>query len=579
MLAYTRAALKNANFPPNLPWLWEFSLWSISSAAFGSQLAVLYAYSASPLPDLPWGITLNALISTLSAFSTSTLIAVASSIVGQQKWLHLSRAEISLSELALYDEASRGPLGSLVLLAKAREWGITPITTMVMILSLAITPFVQQSASIRLVPYQQILTSTSARRVYDNDAPGYSSLSNTLIARFYQGIYFLGTLKDGLSSKSLQPSLECPTGNCTYEPFQSLAICSECTDISSYVTLNLAANRTHQDTLWKLPNGFSLSVDESFINPISDPSPAGPRLQLVTTAKYGPIELAAGYSIINFTAFYPSDDVARPPTARECILYWCLNQYKSDFVLGILQENVLATSRLGRRVHVPNSHEYPNDYYEFSPIDHDSSIPSSPNDSFLVGSEAAAFVTNFTSRILTGTVYEGYRTLSVSTSEAVAHLYTTTALDARNMDSIFMAIATSMTSGLRTYISEGEGAPEAKLNTINGTQSVLVPSVQVSWAWIALPATLHLLMLYVLCSSLVYSTRHRMPLWKSSALATVFFGARIRDTLEEDIPDDLSKISSTAKEIHVSDYLTQFKRRHNVTETSDAVESMIERGR
>ncbi|KAI1748211.1 hypothetical protein F4782DRAFT_518099, partial [Xylaria castorea] len=575
MSAKTRNVVKNAKPPTNLPWLWEFSLWTISSAAFGAQLAVLYAYAASPLPGLPYGITLNALISTLSAFSTSTLIAVASSIVGQQKWVHLSRAKVSLSDLALYDEASRGPLGSLILLAKAREWGITSIATIVIVLSLAITPFVQQSTSIRFVSYQEILTSTSARLVYDNDAPGYSSLSNTLIAQFYQGLFFLG------SPQSLQRSLDldCLRGNCTYKAFQSLAVCSECADISSHITLNLTENLTHQNNLWSLPNGFSVSIWESLDDAIPDQSPDDLRLQLITTSAYSPIELTAGFPIINFTAFHLIGNVA----AHECVLYWCLNQYRSAVVLGILQEVVLTTSKLGRWVHVPDSNEYSNYYYEFSPIGHDPHSREPPptrstNDSFLVGSGAAAFITNFTSRILTGSVYEGYRTVPISMNDAVAHLYAVTADNYHNIESVFMAIATSMTSGLRSYTQGEAGPDQARMGTIDGTQSFLVPLVQVSWAWIALPATLHFLALYVLCSSLVYSTRHKMPLWKSSALATVFFGARIRDSLEEDIPDDLSKISSVAKEICVSDHLTQFKRKRGITETSDAVENMIERG-
>ncbi|KAI0185656.1 hypothetical protein EV127DRAFT_195402 [Xylaria flabelliformis] len=581
MTASTRHVVKINIHPPNIPWLWEFSLWATSSAALGAQLAVLYAYAASPPPGLPYGITLNALISTLSAFSTSTLIAVASSIVGQQKWVHLSRAQASLSDLALYDEASRGPLGSLILLVKAREWGITSIATVVIVLSLAITPFVQQSTSMRFVPYQETYTSYSARLVYDNDAPGYSSLSNNLIARFYQGLYFLGNLEDRLASNSLQPSSEGCSGNCTYGDFQSLAICSECADISTYIDLDLTVNLTHLNKLWSLPNGFSVSIWESLDDAVSDQSSDELHLQLVTAAEYDPIELTAGYPIINFTAFHPSED-AGSATAHECILYWCLNQYKATIVLGILKEEILATSKLGRRVQVPNSNEYPDYYYEFYPIGNDphvqSSLPTqSTNISFLVGSGAAAFVTNFTSRILTGSVYEDYRTVPMSTSEAVAHLYATTAHDYYNMESVFKAIATSMTSGLRSRSQESAAQGEARRGIINGTQSILVPVVQVSWAWIALPATLHLLMLYVLCSSLMYSTHHKMPLWKSSALATVFFGARIRDSLDEDIPDDLSNISSVAKEIRVSDYLTQFKRKRNVIETSDAADSMIER--
>lgn len=101
-------------------WFWETSLLFLSAAALGAQIGVLWSYSGRSLPDWPSGLTLNALISLLSAISTSALLSVVSNVIGQNKWIWLSRDGGKLSHLELIDDASRGPWGSLIYLAKAR---------------------------------------------------------------------------------------------------------------------------------------------------------------------------------------------------------------------------------------------------------------------------------------------------------------------------------------------------------------------------------------------------------------------------------------------------------------------------
>jgi hypothetical protein len=100
--------------------------------------------------------------------------------------------------------------------------------------------------------------------LYHNDVrdagEGHSSLSDTMMAQFYQGLYFLGSLENPLASRPLQPTLYCSVGNCTYETFQSLAVCSDCADISSYITSKIKKNGTYQIDVRSLPNGFNASI-------------------------------------------------------------------------------------------------------------------------------------------------------------------------------------------------------------------------------------------------------------------------------------------------------------------------------
>ena len=48
------------------------------------------------------------------------MMFVVASVIAQQKWLRFAQQSRALYEVLLYDDATRGPLGSLVLLASLR---------------------------------------------------------------------------------------------------------------------------------------------------------------------------------------------------------------------------------------------------------------------------------------------------------------------------------------------------------------------------------------------------------------------------------------------------------------------------
>jgi hypothetical protein len=90
-----------------------FSLGCIVTIAF-----TVGAYNGEPLPSLPSDVTLNALISILSTAARATLFFVVSSSIGQLKWCWLARRGTRLQDIQVMDEASRGPLGAIKVLAK-----------------------------------------------------------------------------------------------------------------------------------------------------------------------------------------------------------------------------------------------------------------------------------------------------------------------------------------------------------------------------------------------------------------------------------------------------------------------------
>jgi hypothetical protein len=139
--------------PPRANWLRRTTLYTwtpeviailLSTASLVAIVAVLYAYHGKTTPHLPYGITLNAIVSMLALISRSMLLYTVASSIGQLKWCWYQERKHKFSDLHVFDDASRGPWGSSSLLVSlhARSWA--SIGAIVTILALAFDPFVQQ---------------------------------------------------------------------------------------------------------------------------------------------------------------------------------------------------------------------------------------------------------------------------------------------------------------------------------------------------------------------------------------------------------------------------------------------------
>lgn len=122
----------------NETWTWELVGIFIGVSTLVSILGILAAYDQKPLPHSVAGISvcwapvdlvtqvcactmltivqLNTAISILATVSRAATIFVAGSTIAQQNWLKFARSSHPLSSSPLYDDATRGPLGSLLLL-------------------------------------------------------------------------------------------------------------------------------------------------------------------------------------------------------------------------------------------------------------------------------------------------------------------------------------------------------------------------------------------------------------------------------------------------------------------------------
>lgn len=69
-----------------------------------------------PSPNLQFGITPNSIVSLLATFAEALMIVPVNAAIGQTKWLEAFQ-EKPIDHFRTIDEASRGPIGSIFLLA------------------------------------------------------------------------------------------------------------------------------------------------------------------------------------------------------------------------------------------------------------------------------------------------------------------------------------------------------------------------------------------------------------------------------------------------------------------------------
>ncbi|KAJ9605488.1 hypothetical protein H2200_010145 [Cladophialophora chaetospira] len=151
-------------------WLPEVGSLIFSILCFGSIIGVLRAYDNHPLPSLPHGITLNAVISILATGAKSALLAAVASAIGQGKWTWFQSQPRPLEHAQILDEASRGPYGCLAMLSRRTAFSLPAIGAIITVLSLAVDPFIQQilTTSIRQVPEASDLAITTQATAFLN---------------------------------------------------------------------------------------------------------------------------------------------------------------------------------------------------------------------------------------------------------------------------------------------------------------------------------------------------------------------------------------------------------------------------
>ncbi|EMD96231.1 hypothetical protein COCC4DRAFT_46673 [Bipolaris maydis ATCC 48331] len=240
-------------------WYWEFIAAVFSIACVIAVIIILRKYQGKSLSSWHFyhDITLNTLVALLSTLSRTALIVPVASCISQLKWIHLVSSPRPLHEYQILDEASRGPWGSLTLIftlhfkTKLATWG-----ALITIVSLTMGPLSQQLLSYPSREHPERSGATFYRnQIYDTGAGyGLTQASTRTMDPKMQG-----AILNGLYNLSAPIQVQCQTGNCRWEDFTTLAVTSECKNVTSSSNMSCEFSRGTSSCNYTTPSDFFIS--------------------------------------------------------------------------------------------------------------------------------------------------------------------------------------------------------------------------------------------------------------------------------------------------------------------------------
>ncbi|KAI9712054.1 MAG: hypothetical protein M1820_001763 [Bogoriella megaspora] len=570
----TTSSEKRASIAPTInpnvlfkrsPWTTEVLNLALGVGALVGIIAVLAYFNGQALPNWPYYITLNALVALLATIVSAAILVPVQSGLSQLKWIKYKSGRAPLVDFETFDEASRGSKGAFKLLGTRRGGLFGSFGATVAIVSLALGPFVQQIVEYRTRTVARPGLAIIPRALnYSGALPGISSSTGYVpILPMKSAVY------NGLFAENNKPAASlpftCPTGNCTWPAYDTLAICSECIDVSSVMERYCGPNETEekQQNLdacgWRVPQGALLnsSTDVFSMTPFF-PSPQGdmPYTTIMKLAFMG-TESQSVANVLN-------------PWALQCTLSFCVQTISSIIVTGDLVENVTHVIHNSTIVDMTSSElisardrnstgttpSYP--VY----IDTPSKFPYQVS----MGAKLALtgwFSTLFRAGSATRSASSYNRTISSANSDAVAvnltvgissgeTFFDTDIVTAfywnyyqypNGIQLLLSDLATSMTVAMRSFTS---GVQE-----VRGVAETMESYVHVRWAFLALPlAVVVSAALFLVC--VIWRTKRvGCKAWKGSALAILRCGLDTAVSMSLTGIEDLNKAKGIAKDVRV----------------------------
>lgn len=224
-------------------WMWEVVCIVIGTACLLAIIVICRYLENQPLDSWHSSISPNAMISTLTTISKATVLFAVAASISQLKWLYFQNRPRRLADIDVYNEATSSPVGAFQFLFKMKGHALLASTAaLIVIIALAFEPMAQQLLSYEpesiadttrqaSIPMAQVydlggsFPPRSASSQGDLSAVEGFAVDDRMRIAVLDG--FFGS-SNGSTPASMQLPLSCPSGNCTFDPFTTLGVCSSC---------------------------------------------------------------------------------------------------------------------------------------------------------------------------------------------------------------------------------------------------------------------------------------------------------------------------------------------------------------
>lgn len=374
-----------------------------------------------------------------------------------------------------------------------------------------------------------------------------------------------------------QGSFNCPTGNCTWPPFESLAVCNRCTDVtarlesvvtdaSQYAWLDAdgaVAIKKDSGTAFRLPNGLYLDNANGWKYGTAETASVNFGAVIMTTL--GTANATETISAHDVDTLIWSMSMIRvkpdattvvwpdlPLIAMECALFYCVNSYElkvSDGTLTVTSEQMMEAKRAEKswEVYYGELNESESKSIAFQEenqaIAHTDLMlisPASGNRFNLsqsaVDSISYYYQTTFASELRDFNISESSKTgrFNGYYMNSSAIQFEPSILQAlfasQDLNTTFTTLAASMSNAIHTGADETfEGVP----NIVTGSKGQLMTFYRVVWPWISLHCFIVVTGVVFLLLTIRENKKHGwvVPMWKSSSLAVLNRGQEVAGIL------------------------------------------------
>lgn len=220
-------------------WFYEIIAINFSILCFVATICVLWVYDQKPVPLFSYGVTLNTMISILATGCKTSLVFLLGGSIGQLKWIWFQDARRPVRDIQSFDDASRGPWGSLVILLQDKGRSLVSLGAAIMLLAIPFDPFMQQMLRYPLKEISTVSPQAVAKQSFGFFAENPRNLPD---------FGMKSAINAAIWSDGFEVPPSCPSGNCTWPTFRSVGLCSRCHDLTAASTLvgceNIRFNNT-----------------------------------------------------------------------------------------------------------------------------------------------------------------------------------------------------------------------------------------------------------------------------------------------------------------------------------------------
>ena len=546
-------------------WLWEGLAMSFSILCFLAIVSLLRGYDQKTSPTFTQGITLNSIISVLSAASKSSMIYAVTASIGQLKWNWFYTKRERLQHIQLFDDASRGPWGSMIMLFSHRGCSLASLGAAITILVFAFDPFMQQ---ILTYPIRQ----TASRSDAATSKQVHSFSISTVITPWMKAV------NTGIWSDEVVLNPTCSSGNCTWAPFRSVSWCSQCENVTSVASLVGCTNVPVKRNITEphstpchvsLPHG-EMSDTSVVLRPVTGglngANTSSVAMELPTDIVWpltpywfagnevyagvrGPL-IAIAHAQLDRPHLAPTiesspDSDFKIDKVTECALSLCVKTYNLSVSSGTPAVDVLSVDY--GELFNKSIEDYPRPYNNgVDAVTCWKPSGANPNLIQLHNDFRWADTAEFSFCPVEDYIFDVQEQLKAYSSspwtwltedrrwEAPAGYSISGANFIQILDSGLEATVQKMADSLTRL------ALDSSDKTVNGTVEVSEVYVAVNWAWITFPVIVLALGILFLVSTIVATKNQNFGLWKSAILPVLYHG------LDDELLDEYQDKQATA---------------------------------